>query len=209
GEPAMASIPKSPHRSVFLMAVLCAAFRLLNSTWILGQDGSDSSEAWLRAEHALEILATGKEPERMEIAEDPRFHFRVLVQAQPDERILSMLQILRGLVQQESNDWIATSLLEHLGEYEKDSFLNDFYLDALWSGSPNRIWIAAHWFGDHEDERAITRLESLWPKETRPWVRTDFIKALAHLGSSKYLDDFMDLAASADPHLSSAAVGAL
>ena len=205
----MASIRKIPLQPVLFTIVFWGAFLLPNASGIFGQVGSDPSEAPLRAERALRVFASGEESERMEIAENPRLYFEVLVQAEPDERSLPMLQILRGLVRREGNDWIATSFLANLGEYEKDNLLNGFYLDALWSGSPNRIWIAAQWFRDHEDERATPLLESSWPKEVRPWVLTDLVKALSRHGSSKYLDNFLDLATSEDSRLSSAAVGAL
>lgn len=162
-----------------------------------------------KARDALEILLRGDPASRREAVEDVGSIFQFLngIPCQ-DTTFREILGALERILRTERDDWIASRLLQNLGDLDTDC-LNPLYLQALKSRSPNVLWRAIQWFANHEDPEAVPYLEHAWRLEKRPWVRIDLLGALAENPAPGLASDLLDVAERGSPSLSRAAFEAI
>jgi hypothetical protein len=158
---------------------------------------------------SLDILSGDDAASRRWVAEDACHKFEAL-QSSPygGEALSQIVEALRRYLRHEEDDWIASRLIENIGCHDFH-LLQAFFLDALASPSPNLRWRVFQLLRWVDEPEAVPLLEEAWPGESRPWARVDLIRALAWNHSTRYLEEFRNLAEGDDPDLSSAAIGAI
>ena len=161
------------------------------------------------ADESLRILTFGEPVERLRIAENACMRFKILDSLYDDapgaSQVVDQLTMYLG---HEDDEWIAMRLLDSIDCYRPD-VLRPLFLEALTSSSPNYRWQALRWLERVEEPEAIPGLHRAWAQETRPWARSDLIKALTWNHAADFVQDFLELAESDDPQLASPAIGAL
>lgn len=199
-------------RAVALPALLLMAWTA-QSTASAGEQRTDRQEkamaARLEAEESLRVLTFGEPVERLRIAENACMRFTILDSLYDDAPGAS--QVVDQLVmylRHEDDEWIAVRLLDSIDCYRPD-VVRPLFLEALASSSPNFRWQAFRWLEREEEPEAVPGLQRAWSQETRPWARSDLIKALTRNRAADFIQDFLELAESDDPQLASPAIGAL
>src|SRR5882672_2093380 len=167
--------------------------------------------SWDRMEASVRNLRTDDSEVKLDIAKDAYQIFAPLTDLPPgrDEAdARGVVDDLHHWIRVEKDEWISSSLLRELALRE-DAVLDPLFVDALSSQSPNLRWAGIRWFRWREGGDVLVTLEDLWPHEDRPWVQADLIAALALRGSTRRIDDFLDLTGSDDPALAEAAIQAV
>lgn len=172
-----------------------------------GEDGPTPEE---RQEEVLQILRNGSPGERLEAANQIASTLQLGMFGEEDSS-RSFEDLMDGLIlvlHQETDDWIARTLLDAL-LWDDNAPMNRLFREALRSPSINIQAMAVRQFSEREDPEAVEVLESLWEHELPPWVRADLIAALAEQGSTVHLDGIMKLTRDDDPEVRQSAIEAL
>jgi len=203
----------SPTSTAAALAVLLITAWITQATVLAVEQRTERQEramaARLEAEELLRVLTFGEPEERLRIAENACMEFRILDSLYNDAP--GAAQVVDQLVmylRHEDDEWIAVRLLDSIDCYRPD-VVKPLFLEALASSSPNFRWQAFQWLARVEEPEAIPGLQHAWSQETRPWARSDLIKALTRNHAADFLQDFLELAESHDPQLASPAIGAL
>jgi len=203
----------SPSSTAVAFPILLLAAWTTQATVLAAEQRTERQEkamaARLEAEELLRILTFGEPVERLRIAESSCMQFRILDSLYDDAPEASRVvdQLVKYL-RREDDEWIAVRLLGSIGCYKPD-VVRPLFLEALASSSPNLQWQAFRWLARVEEPEAVPGLQRAWTQETRPWARSDLIKALTRNHAADFIQDFLELAESADPQLASPAIGAL
>ena len=163
-----------------------------------------------REEEALQVLRNGSPEGRLEVAERIAGVLRLGIFSEAEDSG-SPEDLVDGLIlylHQETDDWIARSLLDSL-LWDDAPTVNRLFREALRSESINIQVMAIRRFSDREDPEACEALESLWKHKLPPWVRAELMGALAEQGSTVHLNGIMSLTRDDDPELREAAIKAL
>jgi len=166
--------------------------------------------ARLLEEEVIHTLQNGSPRERLRAAEEISITLELgtLGRDDPSRPLDDLADSLILVLRQETDDWIARTLLDSL-LWEDNPALNRLFREALRSGSVNVRAMGIRHLEYREDPQAVEALESLWEHDLPKWVRASLVEALAEHGSAAHLDDFMRLTRDDDPEVREAAIEAL
>jgi hypothetical protein len=195
--------------TVLLVEAVLAAAPLVQAGERENREAAEAERDRAVLEESLTILATGDVAARWEVAAETGGRFKALdSRSISDEERDRIVEELRRYFRHEEDEWISLLLLELLDSRNWRT-LGPLYLDVLAGPSPNLRWWIFKRLSDLQEPEAVPLLEQAWPGERRPWAKRDLIHALAWNHSSRYIEEFRNLAAGDDPSLSSAAIGAI
>ncbi len=206
---------RRPLSSISARAMLSALVIVLASGNILPcpPGPPNDRETRLIMEGRLRTLWNGTPEQRIRAAEGASLMAALVRLEPPDPDLMTSETIVASLVRfvmLEPDDYVVSRTLNGLlRESVDESPLTPVFLQALQHHSPNVREKAVLFFRWAESEEARPLLEAAWRADRDRWFRSDLMSALVSRGSTRFLDDFVEIARSEDVETAVSAIQAL
>ena len=197
----MSRRPRSPRHAWPILLAIIAALSSWNAVACLSEIVNDR-ETRLEMEEILRTLWNGTPDQRLGAARRSHLIAELVRHEPPDADLMTTEEVvasLQRLVALSSDDYLLSRVLGALTRSSlQGSPLTPVFLDALRYHSPNVRVHGVRFFRYAGDDDAKALLEEIWPVDRERWFRSDLMSALVRQGSTRYLDDFVELARSED-----------